>query len=295
MPKRQVHRQNKRKNYRKFRGKRSAQSKFRLPKPRASTVKSLAAIVETKKYLGWDGSAPLGIIESYLSVTSPFKLIIPASFMAMQSTLNTSAPLFSTVVGRSIFSKFLQMKLEFTYPTGANAPETPSEPVEVIYGFCEPSNLSDYTNIPENTTSRLDLINLVSQQVSADFDEADDPMQFKERKRRSYNIVGRYKIVPNKNAQVPNAIPAGSWTISAAPIQRQVRWTMQKKLRLTSSTDARSADPSVSFIYPNQAYVPFVIIYNKSFKNYSANTGDPPTAVKQIKLRHNDCHWFTDM
>lgn len=282
------------------RGKKTVQSKFALAKAKPATVKSLAAIAETKKYLGFDALLPGIVGPSYLSITSPYTLMIPASFMAMQSTQNTAAPLFSTVVGRSIFSKYLQMKLEFTYPHGANAPFVPSEPVEVIYGFCEPYNLTDDTNIQENKASRTDLISLVSQQVKADFDESDDPMHFKERKRRSYNIVGRYKITPNKNAQIPTAIPSGSWTVSVAPIQRQVSWKTQKKIRLnkTDDTNDPASSGAVPFIYPNQAYIPFVIIYNKSFANYSANVIDPdPTKsdIKQIGLRHNDCHWFTDM
>lgn len=276
---------------------RTTQKKFLLLSAKASTVKSLSAIAETKKFTGWDGVKNVGIVESYLSITSPYKLLIPYSFMNMVSTRDVPA-LFSSIEGRAIFSKYLQMKLEFTYPHGANSPGEPSEPVEVIYGFCEPSNLTDYTNIPENTVSRQDLVDLVTQQTQAEFDEADDTMVFKERKRRSYNIVGRFKIRPNKNAQVPSSIAAGSWSFSAAPIQKAVNWKTMKKLRMVRTTDSRSTSTSWPFLYPNQAYVPFVIIYNKSATNYSANVIDPdPTKneYKQIRLRHNDCHWFNDL
>lgn len=293
---RRTTRRNTRRPTRKGKRTTSIQKKFQLSKPRAATVKSLSAIVETKKFKGWDGTTSIGIVTSYLSVTSPYKLLVPYSFMNMQSTRDL-AGLFSSVEGRSIFSKYLQMKLEFTYPFGTAAPPVPSEPVEVIYGFCEPSNLTDFTTIPEDTVSRQDLIDLVVQQTQAEFDSADDKMGFKERKRRAYNIVGRFKIKPSKDSQIPSSIGLGLASYSVAPIQRSVNWKTMKKLRMNRSTDARSTDPSVPFLYPNQAYVPFVIMYNKSYENYTANIDptDPEKPITQIKLRHNDCHWFNDL
>lgn len=271
------------------------QKQFQLPKPRVSTVNSLSAIAETKKFQGWSGGAMIGIVSTYLSHTSPYKLLVPYSFMNMQSTRDSDH--WASVEGRSIFSKYLQMKLEVTYPFGTAAPPEPSEPVEVIYGYSEPSNLTDFTNFPEDSVSRQELIDLVVQQTQAEFDSADDKMGFKERKRRSYNITGRFKIKPSKDSQIPSSIGLGLASYSVAPIQKSVNWKTMKKLRMVRSTDARATGTAEPFIYPNQAYVPFVILYNKSFANYAANIDptDPTKPITQIKLRHNDCHWFNDL
>lgn len=280
----------------------SVQKKFQLRRPNNRVVRSLAPIAETKKYTGWTGTAPLGITSDYLPINSTYKLFYPYSFMNMQNVTDMPAGnnSFSAIEGRSLFSKYLSMNIEITYPHGENSPSEPVEPVEIIWGFCEPLNLTPFSTPTESSVSRTDIVNHINRQIQEDFDSSDDTMFFKEKRRRHYNIVGRRKIRPNKNAMIPQSIPSGSWSNSAAPLQTKISWKTNKKLRCVRSADSQaSPGTQIPFVYPNQAYIPFCLIYNKSYDKYSANVVDPdptkPITVKQITYRHHDCHWFNDM
>lgn len=279
----------------------TVQKKFQLPAAKNSVVRSLAPIAETKKFTGWNGTAPIGITSDYMPINSPYKLWYPYSFMNMQNVTDMPAGnnSFSAIEGRSLYSKYLSMNIEITYPHGTNSPTEPVEPVEIIWGFCEPLNLTPFSTPTESTVSRVDIANHINRQLQEDFDSSDDPMFFKEKRRRHYNIVGRRKIKPDKNSMIPQSIPSGSWSNSAASIQTKISWTTNKKLRCVRSADNATGGLGVPFVYPNSAYIPFVLVYNKSYASYSANVIDPdptkPPEIKQIGYRHHDCHWFNDL
>lgn len=270
---------------------RAAQKKFQLRRPKSSVVKSLQPIIETKKFLGWGGGATPGPVTSYLPVIGPSKLIVPDAFCFM--TGDTNAPNGSFVDGNDVFSRFLRMKIKVTYPNNANAPDSKQvQPVELIHGWCKPTNWTHLTTPPLDTASREDITTHVLNQVAYEFNEADDNMKFPDKMRRNYNIISRRKLIPNNNGDVfQNTWDVGTVTQQGGPtpIMRHCDWSMKKKVELIESSDSRGAhDP---FMYPNQAYIPFVLLYNPSYTAYALNEG---SAITQIQIQHNACHWFND-
>lgn len=282
-------RNNKRKN---TRVKGRAQSKFTLPTAKKKVIKDLAPIAETKKFLGWQDGTPTGVREVYLPITSAAQLIVPNTFCFMQSQRDLPI-LFSSMEGREIFSKYLQEKLLITYPNGSGSPVSPPRPLEVIYGFCTPANLTNLTTHTADTVSQEQFTAHVVQQVIQDFNDADDNMEFKDRERRNYNITGRFKVMPSLDAQITQQIGART---GVAPIRKNVSWPMMKKVRYHRSNDSNGN--SEPFMYPNGAYVPFLILYNRDFVQYQANTTDESgkvTLQSQVKVSYNSCHWYQDM
>lgn len=274
-----------------MRGKRSAQKKFQLPRPKAKVQKQLQPILETKKFTGLLAGAVPGPVTSYMSTTGPTHVYIPGSFTYMTNDDWSTLP--SAVEGNDIFSRYLQMKFRVTYPNNANAPHsTQVQPVEMIWGWCKPLNYTTLTTPNKETCSRQDIVNHVTNQIAEEFNEELDNMKFHDKVKRNYNIIGRRKLIPNNNGDVLQ----NTWDVGAvqqqggpSPIFRNVKWTMNKKVELEKTTDSTgTADP---FMYPNQAYIPFVLLYNPSYARYSANSGEN---ITQIEVCRNSCHWFND-
>jgi len=291
--------------YRKMGGKKRAfkgvQNKFRLEKPPSSQIRNISNMAECKRYEGFSikNNAPIGITELYLqtNVAATFIPINPFYFMKSRLDLDK----LNAVEGRDIFSKYLQTKLEIKYPESVFGPQGGTRPIEVVYGFCAPLNLTDRTTPTETDVSAQEVLDHVIEQVARDFDSINDTMDFDTRRRRSYNIIGRFKVKPNNNGLIPSPfrsdqaggqIGALIGNRDVPPLRRNVKWPMMKKVRLIRSDN----DPTERFIYPNQAYLPFLLLYNPDHANYSPNTTNPEGTleVKQVKVRYNSAHWFND-
>lgn len=260
----------------------SAQKKFILQKPKPSVTRQMQPIVETKKYA-------TKIVDTNLSTTSAADIIVPDTFMWMNRQRDVTGDLLdSAIEGRDIFSRFLSMKIEVAYPFGSDAPSEPCRPVELVWGWVNPLNLTEFTTPAMGTITTDQIISHVNNAVAADFNDADEFMEFKDRKKRLYNIIGRKFVRPDLRKQLPHAIVAGSWADSAAPIQHTLSWPMKKKVRYEHSKPGITYD---NFSYPNEAYVPFVVAYNVDYDKYTPN-GSGVTG--QIALRISNCHWFND-
>lgn len=276
--------------------KNAAQSKFKLRRPRDATIKSIAPILETKKYLGLLAGSIPGPIASFMSNTGPTHVYVPGAFTYMSETSVTGPPPSPAVEGNDIFSKYLQMKFRITYPSSNNAPENVQvQPVEMIWGWCKPLNYTSLTSPTRENCSRQDIVNHVTHQIAEEFNEATDHMKFNDRVKRNYNIIGRKKLYPNNNRNVilntwVPELPSGFQQKGGpSPVFKNVSWNMNKKVELTRTTDSTGTnDP---FLYPNQAYIPFVLLHNPSYAEYSANDGEH---INQIEVVRNSCHWFND-
>lgn len=271
----------------------AAQKKFQLRRPKASVTKALQPILETKKYLGFTAGAIPGPTVSYLSNTGPTVVLVPGAFTFMQPEDNIPS---GGVEGSDIFSRFVSEKLKITYPTNnMSAEDVQVMPVEVIWGWCKPLNYTSLTTPLRGTVSRQAITDHVMHQVAEEFNEKLDVMKFNDKQRRNYNIIGRKKMMPNNNTNiiqntwVPD-LPSG-FQQKGGPqsVFKTCSWPMNKKVELTASNDTTgSADP---FLYPNQAYIPFIVIFNPSYAAYDANADGN---VTQIELIRNSCHWFND-
>ena len=70
-----------------------------------------------------------------------------------------------------------------------------------------------------------------------------------------------------------------------------ISWPTKKKVEYSKSDDTAGSGSPEPFVYPNQAYIPFVCFYNPDASSYKANATDEQ---RQILLTTNACHWFND-
>lgn len=294
------------------------QNKFKLHRPLSQQVKQIAPIAETKKYRWAKGDERLGTLdvqgirEFYVNNDVNTATFLPVhSFLFMKRNL-VAPSLPGSVMGKDIFSKYLSMKIEVLYPQARYGPIKGARPLEIIWGFVSPINLSNKTTPDDSVPTYADIEAHITEQVDEDFDQSTDLMEFKDARRRSYNILGRIKCKPDRrhlitgpiaNAESGTALstnadtPAKIYTINF-PMMKKVR--MEQSNNLGDGGAGPATDP---FIYPNQAYLPFVLLYNKDKEAYEDNVaatfkadGSPLAAAEdhQIRIRYQDCHWFND-
>lgn len=294
--------------------KRGVQQKFALEKPTNRAVKALANIAECKKWQAinlYPQPVPIGIQQFYMSTTSSATFIPVSSFLYLRSQADFPSGSITGELrgleGRDIFSKYLQMKLEIKYPETMFGPEGGTRPLEIVYGFTTPLNLTDRTEPKDNFVTMAEIEDHIVDIVARDFDSKDDTMEFKTRRRRAYNIIGRFKVKPNNNGLIPsplrsNEVPGSVGSVlgerDTPPLRRNIRWPMEKKVRYKRSTNG--VDPSEPvpepFVYPNSAYLPFILLYNPDYANYKPNStnSEGKAEIRQISVRHNSQHWFND-
>lgn len=283
---------------------RSAQSQFKLRRPKASVVNALQPVIETKKFCGYTNGIVPGPQEQSLSTTSISVVIVPNAYMHMQPESAGTVSQGSSISGNDIFSRYLSMKIMVEYPTSSMAPANVQvRPVELIWGWVRPLNLTKLTSPNSGTVSQGEITQNVVDQIGGDFDSQLDSMIFKDRVRRSYNIIGRKKLYPNNNKSVfqdswvPD-LPSGYQQKGGpSPIMTSVNWPTQKKLEYSKTDDSGSGGVGIPFAYPNQAYIPFIIFHNPDATSYDENTTNPETGAveqRQVLITTNSCHWFND-
>ncbi|AXH79496.1 MAG: hypothetical protein [Circular genetic element sp.] len=299
-----VKRNNKRNNMRKNRrtGRSgAAQKKFRLPKPRASVVNQLSNILETKKFQGLDYDLALGQwIENPIETgTMPLNAaglsFMPDSFYRMQFQTDIQAQAATDpelanncIEGTSVFSKYLQCKVQIDYPDGSTSPNECPRPVEIIWGWCNPLNYTDFTTPKIDEVTPAEIRDHTLDAIAAEFNSQTDPMEFHDKHKRRYNIIGRKKIIPRLMNQVPTrSLNPGLQGQASAKIHTNINFKMMKKVNYTKSI-AKGDTGTPQFAYPSEAYLPFVFLYNADFAMYDVSGVDP------IKWKFNDCHWFND-
>lgn len=319
--------------------KRSAQSQFTLRRPKKKVVKQLAPIVETKKFRGiWNKNTqavpryevtPVAQANFEMPTDKAFYFISPETFNRMQFADTLTAHFASAtgldidygqqvqamaktcIEGNSIFSRFLKAKLSVSYPRMVAAPLGAPRAMQVIWGWCNPLCLTDHTTPKQDNVEWQGIVDYIENTIKDDFDSKDDPLEFRDKERRLYSIIGRRKVVNNLNDNIPNRVSitadAGTGaTMPNMPVRIvHMKWPTNKKVEYTKSYPTPAAiEPGVGysqlpeFAYPNQAYLPFVLCYNPDFakydKNYSPEGGSPTPDTEPITGRFNDCHWFYD-
>lgn len=287
-----------------YRRRKPAQKKFNLPKPRRKVVNQLSNLLETKKFQGLDydyGGSLLWIQnpieEGDMPLTNAGVSFIPDSFYRMQfqsdfTDANFDADdkdlLNTCIEGNSIFSKYLKVKVQIDYPDGLEAPIQCPRPVEVIWGWVNPLNFTEFTTPKIDEVTPANIREHTLDAIAAEFNSMTDNMEFHDKHRRRYNIIGRRKVMPDTRRSVPTRALSGSnSTGSSGKILTNINFPMMKKVNYTRSKATLDVN-TPQFAYPNEAYIPFVYLYNPDYAMYNVS------GVKAVKFKINDCHWFND-
>lgn len=269
-----------------------------------------APLVETFKYQ----SAPSTNEVQALSRTTAYNMILNRAFIAAftqsldipDDGLSTIAGKGPTCRGRDIFSKLTSMKLRFSFPENQYAIRGAYTPPQLIHGWIKKTmfKTSDTTPTPAQV-QESHFTNEINHILTQQFNEANDRLDFRDRRRSEYIILGKQTIKPNHNKSINSAyynrnvvmaepggptepMPEGVYQ-SSPPVFKTLTWKLNRKIGLQESTSW--ASPTTKY-YPSDCWIPFVIVFNPSYAKQVSDAGG--NNAGQIHVAYNSVHYYTD-
>lgn len=292
-----------------------------------------APLVETFKYQ----SAPTANESLRLSRTLAYNNIMNRAFIAGYrqdldvptdglSTDGSLSPLAGpTCRGRDVYSKLTALKMRFEFPENIHSIRTAYQPPIVYWGWIKNTafRTTAMTPTPVNMTESF-FETMINDQLLAQYNEANDRLDFADRRPSQYVIIGKRTIKPNRNKSISNPgwlvgtqkewklptngddtdplpgggaeSPAESMAVmsSLPPVFHTCKWKTNRKIGLQRTTAWDGVSTNEQF-YPSDCWVPFCFVFNPSFAsqiNSASVTGEGLHG--QIQVSFNSVHYYTD-
>lgn len=201
----------------------------------------------------------------------------------------------SNMLGQSVFSRYLNAKVQIRFPGGVNSIQDRHYPMELIGGWI-PSTIhaTTFTTPKVGDVLPSDINTYIIKAVSEYFNARADRLDFIPKHASTIRITYRKKIVSNttQNNVLPLQSDYGTQVGHTPDVWHYPKWKMNKKVFYEQGGNVvRFGGPNNTY-YPNYSWIPFLIIYSPMF---AGEGGDAPLPVsKQPKVSYNVAHYFTD-
>lgn len=234
-------------------------------------------------------------------------------------------------IGNSIFSKYLNFKLQFRFPrdetltlpeksgsgtyTATNKMIEQPTKVYLICGWITESMNYPLVNdvspsLPAQSDADIDAINnYITQQLKPYFDDDEDKLQFRPKQTTNIKIEKYVRLkpaldsaigtqaVPNTTSQPqgeqgPVQVHYGHGSIP--DIHRSWSVKTNRKIPLTEGTSASETTHPVDNqnLYPNNSWIPFAVIYNPDYQAQISNfVVDPNDPEKFTQVQFMEYRW----
>ena len=233
-------------------------------------------------------------------------------------------------VGNSIFSKFLNFKFQIRFPRGETLklpdPNYPGDPTQTyntinemisqptkIYLVCGwitesmnyPIDNTPSPSLPAQSSATQDALDAyITQQLKPFFDDDEDKLQFRPKQTTNIKIDRYINLAPKLNQAIgAQAVPGLTGTpIATGSIPDVMKsWSSKtnRKIPLTQGEDTSFTTDNQN-LFPNNSWVPFVVIYNPDYEAQAANAvlkTDGSGHFEKVQLcefRYNDVHYYSD-
>lgn len=196
------------------------------------------------------------------------------------------------MLGQSVFSRYLNAKVQIRFPGGANLITDRQYPMELICGWI-PSSMALSTFTTPNVTAVLpaDMIAYVITRISEYFNARSDKLDFIPKHASNLRITFRKKIMPKQNRNtVMNPNSGTTETEGHIPdVILYPKWKTNKKVFYEKGGALSTTRANW---YPNYSWIPFMILYSPMYAGESAD--DPVPTVKCPRVSYNVAHYYTD-
>lgn len=264
-------------------------------------VRARQPIVETKKHT-------VGARGGFLNPETVLHDFPCTSFVKMAQGLGED-----NMIGTSIFSKYYSAKLKLVFP--ADIPIKDHFKAQVIWGWMTaPFNLpNSNTGLSEYTRATVPEVWLntkVLRTVQDGFNQNVDQVNFRDKEKRLYRVEGKRWVKPDRRHEIgfpqTTGLEVDEMTGAATPITigappsylTQLKWKPMRKVKYTYTSGGSDSpgpvDPAREFYYPNESWIPFVLVYTPNLTSYGEDEDGKTPPEGQIQYQFNDCHWFTD-
>ena len=258
-------------------------------------IKSRQPIVETKSQT-----------QAEQAGTGAHMIVPPTTFVPMSGVFyNLPLHAYTTMeqglgeskmIGQSIFSRYLNAKVQIRFPGGSNLITDRHYPMELIAGWIpSPLSLTTNTTPAVGAFTPPDMAAYVTQRIGEYFNARVDRLTFIPKHASNVRITYRKQL--KADIQKQNALPATSTATGNAgfvpDIFEHVSWKVNKKV-FYEKGKARSAvpgDPKDNY-FPNYSWIPFLCVYQPM---YAGEAGDSPLAATSVpRVSYNVAHYYTD-
>lgn len=213
------------------------------------------------------------------------------------------------MVGSSIYSRYLKLKVEVNFPGGADVIVNPFKMYLVSGWITNPLNKNYNTAIHVNDVTQEILNSHVESMLLEHFDESTDRLSFQRKSRSNIKILSYRRILPKtaesvfgQQTHVEQVAPgSSSKTASGAPASVQINhtWKVMRKIHYSlglSESDANTlpetGDNELQNYFVNDSWIPFSCFYMPDWERMTPVNSTVPTGL--LTFRHNIYHNYSD-
>jgi hypothetical protein len=200
------------------------------------------------------------------------------------------------MIGESIYSRFLSMKLLVEFPQGPEQIDLPTKLYAYQVWITPPLAASAYTiatgQLRRDLVTRDYLERHISDQAKEFYDAKDDRMKFSP-VMEGVKVIKRVELTPNRNLAISGAnLTAATGTFFGGPpdVFKQFSWTTKTKVHYEKSSAIVGNKPANLYLNrpPDNLGYPALIIYNPDF------AGQGPADDRKIQFTYTSKHWYGD-
>lgn len=256
-------------------------------------IKSRAPLVETKSRIQSEIALGTQIPQSktFVSMSSVFHPLPLHAYTSMEQGIREDQ-----MLGNSVFSKYLNAKVQIRFPGGADLITDRQYPMELIAGWIPSSTaFSTFTTPQVSQVSPSDLTTYIIQRISEYFNARTDRLDFIPKHASNINITYRKKIVANQTNNNVLGPDSNSATFEGhvPDVMMFPKWKTNKKVSYEEGNtygDGQGTDRRN--FYPNYSWIPFLVVYSPM---YAGEDGLNPLPTKNVpRVSYNVAHYYTD-
>lgn len=261
--------------------------------PKKKMVRSRAAIVETKSRIQSEiitqGGGTIPDPTNFKALSGVFHFMPLHAWTFMEQGLGEDQ-----MIGQSVFSKYLNAKVQVRMKGGSNQITDRPFPMELICGFVQaPTNWTSFTSPTVNLALPSDMDAYVVARVSEYFNSRQDKLAVIPKRASTIRITYRRKLVADqsKNNVLNPEAGVTNYEGHAPDIWAYPKWRMMRKINYErgNTVEAGSARPNY---YPNYNQIPFMIIFSPNFAGENGNSPIQPQETPEVA--YQVAHYFTD-
>lgn len=252
-------------------------------------IKSRQPLVETKSRIQSEIEALPTIVnpKDFITASSVFTPLPLHAYTNMDQGIGEDQ-----MLGQSVFSRYLNAKVQIRFPGGANLIDDRNYPMELICGWIPSSMaLSTFTTPNVATVSPTDITAYVITRVSEYFNARTDRLDFIPKHSANINITYRKKIRPNQNRNTVMNPNSNSLSLEGhiPDVMIYPKWRTNKKVFYESGAAMLGGRRN---FYPNYSWIPFMVLYCPM---YAGEDGTKPLDTAKVpRVSYNVAHYYTD-
>lgn len=198
------------------------------------------------------------------------------------------------MIGNSVYSKYLNAKVQIRFPGGQYLISDRHFPMELICGWIPSSLLfSSFTTPPVNAVSPSNISTFITQRIAEYFNARTDRLDFIPKRASNLRITYRRKIKPDLSKST--VAPANAYDQAGfiPDVMLHPKWTTNKKIQYEEgNTYGDGAGTDRRNFFPNYSWIPFMVLYQPMARGEG---GDTPLADASCpRLSYNVAHYYSD-